>query len=283
MAQRSLFPASRDGYTPFIMGARLDFSGKRVVVTGASSGLGREIARTLAYTEHSNLVIAARRRERLEALKAEIESRSPSRVSIVCVDLGTPEGPETLFREACAGGEVYALVNCAGLTYWGKSLEAPVEKTAQILQVDLVAEVKTCLLFLGHFLSAGRGGILTITSVMAFTPGPYQNAYAAAKHGIQTFMEGLAIEYRGKGIVFSTFAPGGIATELLASAGIDGKFSADNPVNADPRIVAADAVRAFKRGRLVTIPGALYRTATTLARFAPRRLVAWFMERLYRP
>jgi len=265
------------------MGERLDFSGKRVVVTGASSGLGREIARVLAYTEHADLVVAARRRERLEALKAEIESRSSSRVTVVCVDLSTPEGPAKLFREACAGGEVYALVNCAGLTHYGKSLEAPMEKTTQILEVDLVAEVKASLLFLERFLAAGQGGILTITSVMAFTPGPYQNVYAAAKHGIQTFMEGLDVEYRGSGIVFSTFAPGGIATELLALSGLDRKFGPDNPVNLDPAVVAIDAVRSFKRANVVAVPGVFYKVVALLCRIAPQRLVSSFAERLYRP
>ena len=262
---------------------RLDFNGKLVVVTGASSGLGREIARTLAYREKANVVVAARRRERLEELKAEIESRCASRVFVVPVDLGAPAGPDTLFREATAFGEVDALVNCAGVTFYGKTLDASLEQDERIVAVNLAAGMKATMLFLRRFLERGTGAILTITSVSAFVPTPYQNVYSATKHGIQAFMEGLAREYRAQGVTFATFAPGGMATEMFTLSGLDRKFGKDTPFNMDAERAARKALEAFKKGSLCSVQGLLYKVAVFLARRAPRRLVAWAVERIYAP
>ncbi len=262
---------------------RLDFNGKLVVVTGASSGLGREIARGLALREKANVVVAARRRERLEELKAEIESRSASRVCIVPVDLSAPAGPETLFREANAFGEVHALVNCAGVTFYGKTLEASLEQDEQIVAVNLMAGMKATMLFLRRFLERGTGAILTVTSVSAFVPTPYQNVYSVTKHGIQAFMEGLAREYRGHGVTFSTFAPGGMATEMFTLSGLDRKFGKDTSYNMDAEQAARRALASFKKRSLCSVQGLLYKVVVFLARLAPRRLVAWAVERVYAP
>lgn len=233
----------------------IDFAGKLVVVTGASSGLGREIARVLALREGANLVIAARRRDRLEALKAELESKSASRVHVVVVDLGTTDGPERLFREASACGDVFGLVNCAGITFYGRTMEAPLERSLQIVAVNQVAVMKLTLLFLDAFLPRGAGAILSITSVAAFVPWPFQNVYSAAKSAVQSFMEGLAHEYRKSGVSFSTFAPGGMATEMLALSGLDRKHGMDSPFNMHPALSARKALSAFKRHKLCRVPG----------------------------
>ncbi|HTO21851.1 MAG TPA: SDR family NAD(P)-dependent oxidoreductase, partial [Spirochaetia bacterium] len=126
----------------------LDLAGKLVVVTGASSGLGREIARALAVDEKADVVVAARRRDRLESLKTEIESRCPSRVHVLTVDLESPDGPQALFDGATAVGEVFALVNCAGVTFYGRTLDAPADTTRRILAVDQLAVMQVTLLFL---------------------------------------------------------------------------------------------------------------------------------------
>ncbi len=261
----------------------IDFAGKLVVVTGASSGLGREIARCLALREGADLVIAARRRERLEALKAELESQCASRVHVVAVDLGTTDGPETLFREATAIGEVFALVNSTGITYWGRSLDAPMETTLRIVAVNQVAVMKTALLFLPAFVQRGSGAILSVTSAAAFAPLPYQNVYAATKHAVQSFMEGLAREYRGTGVSFSTFAPGGMATEMLVLAGTVAKHPMTSPFNMDPAVAARKAVAAFKKRKLRTVPGLLNKMGMFLFRFAPRGFISWALARDFAP
>ncbi len=261
----------------------LDFGGKLVVVTGASSGLGREIALALALRERANVVVAARRRDRLEALKAEIESCSASCVHVVTVDLEAPDGPQVLFDGATAAGEVYALVNCAGVTYYGRTLDAPAEVNRRIIAVNQVAVMNTTLLFLRAFLHRGSGAILTITSLYGLVPGPYQNVYAAAKHAVQVFMEGLAGEYRGRGIAICTFAAGSMVTEMIQAAGLDRRHGADSSVFLDPSRAARAALSSFKKGRLILIHGILYKTAALLARLTSRRFGVWLSERVMRP
>jgi uncharacterized protein len=261
----------------------IDFSGKLVVVTGASSGLGREIARGLALREGADLVISARRRDRLEALKAELESRCRSRVHIAVVDLGMRDGPETLYREASAAGEVFALVNCAGITFYGKTLEAPLEQSLQIVAVNQVAVMKLSLLFLGDFLRRGSGAILSITSVAAFQPTPFQNVYSSTKHASRSFMAGLAREYRGMGVSFCMFAPGGMATEMLTLSGLARKHGMSSPFNMKPDVAARKAIRTFRKRRLYVVPGIVYKTVMFFFRLAPRKVISWALSKVYEP
>jgi uncharacterized protein len=262
---------------------RPNFAGKLVVVTGASSGMGREIARALAYREGANLCVAARRAPRLEELKSEIESRCATRVHVCTVDLASRDGPETLFRAAESFGEVYALVNCAGVTFYGKTLDATPDEYERMIALNLVGPIKTTMLFLRQFLKRGTGAILTVTSFAAFVPTPFQNCYGATKHALQAFMEGCALEHRGDGIFFSTIAPGGMATEMLTLSGLEKKFGSGNPVTMAPTQAAAFAVRGWKRGKAVIVPGLLYKAVRILVRVAPRWLVADLMYRIYSP
>ena len=259
-----------------------DFRGKLFVVTGASSGLGREIARVLAIREGARVILAARRADRLEQLAAEIGSAGGSRVHVIPVDLSAPTSAQTLFGKATALGEVYGLVNCAGITFYGRTLDAPMEKIDEILSVNLLVEMKTTLLFLGSFLKQGAGAILTVTSASAFMPLPFQNVYAATKHGMQAFMEGLAQEYRDRGVRFCTFAPGGMATEMIRSSGTDKKFKSPI-INMDPAKAARLAVAALRKGKMLSVPGLLYKTIVFLARRAPRRFLAWAARKTYTP
>ena len=264
---------------------QLDFKGKMFVVTGASSGLGREIARLLALQEGADLVVAARRRDRLEALKAEIETASGAavRVHVVPLDASAPDAAQTLFREAQAAGDVFGLVNCAALTFWGRTLDTPEGRQEEMVRVNFQFPMRLTQLFLRVFLERGEGAVLTVTSQAAFVPFPYQNIYAATKHALQAFMEGLAREYRGRGVRVTTVAPGGMATEWLATYGLDRKFSSSNPVNMDPRKAAALAVRALKRGKLLGVPGLLNKVLIFGVRLLPRSAVAAIADWLFAP
>jgi short-subunit dehydrogenase len=262
---------------------RLDFTGRLVVVTGASSGLGREIALSLALREGADVVLAARRRDRLEALKAEIETRSRSRAYVISVDLGEADGPGALFRAAAAIGPVAALVSCAGITYYGRTLDAPQEVTLRIFAVNQLATMKAVMLFLRSFLDRGSGAILVVTSVAGLLTMPYQNAYAASKHAVQSFMDGLSREYHGRGVTLCTFAPGSMATEMVTGAGLDHRYAAGSRVYMDPAKMAREALSSFKRGKSFSIPGVLYKIAVGLSRIAPRRFVLWATGRIYHP
>jgi short-subunit dehydrogenase len=255
-----------------------DFRGTWIVVTGASSGLGREIALALAVREGAHVVLAARRRDKLEQLAEEIRSLSEVQVQVVPVDLADPMGADTLFAAATSGRKVHALVNCAGTTYFGRTLDASMEKIQQILAVNFLVEMRLTLLFLRYFLDQGRGAILAVTSIGAFLPLPFQNVYAATKQGMQAFMEGLAQEYRGTGITFCTFAPGGINTDMIRDTRFGGAV-----MNMDPARAAAHAVDGFKTGRIRHVPGLMARTLLFLVRHLPRSLVVRAAGRIFRP
>lgn len=261
----------------------LDLTGKLVVITGASSGLGREIALSLALEEGAHVVLAARRRDRLEEVKAQIESRSLSRAHVLVVDLADEAAADTLFRCSTAIGEVAAVVNCAGVTFYGATLDAPPDSWRRIIAVNQLASMKTALLFLPYFLQRGSGGILTVTSVYGLVPGPYQNVYAASKHAVQTFMEGLAGEYRGRGVTISTFAAGSMLTEMIQEAGLDRRHGSHRLIFMDPGRTARAAIAAFKKGRVFSVPGILYKIVLFLARVTSRRFGLWLSERVMRP
>ena len=260
---------------------KIDFKGKLVVVTGSSSGIGREIAKDLAMGEGADLLIAARRRDHLEALKKEIEDGSGSRVHTLSLDLGAPGAPETLFREATSLGTVFGLVNCAGATFYGKTFDAPPGKYEQIVALNFVSVMKTSMLFVSYFLERTEGALLNVTSSGGLVPCPYQNVYGATKHAIQEFTEVLAWEYRGRGVAICTFAPAGVDTEMTAAEWLRGKRVGSRSFLMPADKAARFAVRAFKSRKPLEVPGIGNRAGLLLARFLPRRAVAAILGRAF--
>jgi len=261
---------------------KIDFKDKWVVVTGASSGLGRAIARYLAKYEKANLVIAARRKERLEELKKELESAHGTKVEILTVDLSNSIDVDRLFQKAVER-PIYGIVNNAGLTHYGKSEFANMDYYEKMIAVDFKALMHLSLRFLDYFLEKGEGAILNVTSLGAFSTMPYQNIYSACKHAAQTFTEGLNKEYADSNVVISSFAPGGIATEMNVISGLDKKFSLDSPFNMNADRVAKLAVKAFKKKKFLVVPGLLNKVTLFLLRLSSRNFSARAAERTYRP
>ncbi|MHB8054309.1 MAG: SDR family NAD(P)-dependent oxidoreductase [Candidatus Aminicenantales bacterium] len=259
---------------------RISFAERLVVITGAASGLGRELAKRMAIVEKANLVVADCLGDRLETLKTEIEAACPVKVFTVCVDLGVPEGAGILHEKAMAAGDVYALINCAGITFYEKTLDRPFAACRRLIQVNCLTVLETTTAFLGHFIEKGEGAILNISSLAGFVTVPYQNYYAATKHAVQTFSEGLSAEYRKKGIVICTFAPGGIATEMIVKSGLD---KLNDPTLLTPAKAAEIAIRGFKKGKLLNVPGMTSKAVVFLHRFLPRKAVIRAAARLYAP
>lgn len=262
---------------------RLRFENRWVVVTGASSGLGLEIARRLALVERANLIVAARRGDRLAGLKQEIEQRGETKVEPIEVDLSRPDGADTLFQRSTAIGQVYGVVNNAGVTAYGATTRDQLESYDRIIDVNLRSAMRLTLLFLDYLLERGEGGIQNVTSVAAFIPVPYQSIYSASKHALQCFTEALHAENRGRGIAICSFAPGGIATDMLTDSGLDRKFDRDSRLNMRPERAARKAVAAFKKGKAVAVPGLSNRLVVVLSRLLPRRLLLRLAAHAYRP
>ena len=242
----------------------MDLSGRLVVVTGASSGLGRAIARRLVEREHADVIIAARRHDRLEELAAQlhdVEGVAPAgggsrrRVWTSEVDLAATGGPARLMEAVRAieqerGDRVYGLVNNAGVTHYGPVAHMPSEALHRILDLNVTATIDLTHQFLRHVLDEDGGprpggpgpqgaratgtpgaAILTVTSVAAHVPVAYQAVYAASKHALQGFSESLSYELGrlrrtgGPRIVVTAVSPGGIATEMIERSGLDDRFA----------------------------------------------------------
>ncbi|MEE8441701.1 MAG: SDR family NAD(P)-dependent oxidoreductase [Spirochaetia bacterium] len=289
---------------------RFDLEGKLVIVTGASSGLGRAIALALAMDEGADVIVAARRKERLAELSREIRERSGRNAYPVDVDLGTPDGPDALFltaRQIVAGRRrterrrtgrrraerdrvvtsanpgVFGLVNNAGITHYGETVGMDRDAIDSVLQINLLAAMHLSRLFLPLFVARGCGVILNVTSLGAVLPVPYQAVYAASKHGLRAFTESLAAEVRGTGVVVSSFGPGGIDTEMIGSSGLGGRVASGSVFLADPAVIAVKAIRHWKRGVVSGTGGLLLRIASATACLPTGRLIRRITATFYKP
>ena len=261
---------------------KIDFKDKWVVVTGASSGLGEAIALELAEKESANLIITARRVERLTELKERIENDYKREVIVIESDLSDQKSVENLFNESVNKKNIFAVINNAGMTDFNPAYIKDFEKYEKIIEVNMMSLMRLSLMFLEYFKERGEGAILNITSMGAFFPLVYQGAYTASKHGAQVFTEILSKENKNKNITISSFAPGGIATEMLSSSCLDKLRGADDFFNWSAKKVAEKAVRSFKKKKLLSVPGFAYNFGLVLKRILPRKTLLYFLEKSYR-
>lgn len=259
------------------------FRGKLFIVTGASSGLGKALARRLAIHEGADLVVVARRGELLEALASEIGAASASKVTPLVVDLADPDAPARLVQAAFREGDVFGIVNNAGVTKWGATDAFTWEEYEALLRVNALAVMEITLALLPRFRRRGSGAILNVTSEAAFFPLPYQNVYSASKHAAHGFTEALATELRGSGILVTAFAPGGIRTEMMEKSGLSERFPMRSPVLMDPDVVARMAISALKSGRVVSVPGLMNRIQASLLRLIPPGVRRAIIAGVYKP
>ncbi len=261
---------------------RLDFKDKWVIVTGASSGLGEALAIELASKEKANLIITARRKDRLDSLKQKIENEFNTKVIVIESDLSDKKSLEKLYKESIKGREIFAIVNNAGITDFNPAEIKHFDKYEKIVQVNFISLMKLSLYFLDYFKRKGDGAILNITSMGAFFPLVYQGVYTASKHAAQVFTEILNKENERSGITISSFAPGGISTEMLSSSGLDKLRGSDDSFNWSAEAVAKRAIRSFKKGKLVSVPGFIYKFGLILKRILPKKTLLFFLEKSYR-
>jgi len=243
------------------------------LVTGASSGIGLEIARLLA-ARNVDLVIAARRKDRLEALARDLVAAYGVRVDVVEADLARPGAAEELHRRTVAlRPDVTIAVNNAGFGQHATVLEQSLADIRTMLQVDVTALTELSRLFAADMKRAGYGRILLLSSVGAFQPVPMYAVYSAAKAYVLSFGYALDRELRGTGVSVTTVCPGATVTEFHAVAGHE-KTRLIELTSMSAVRVAAIAVRAMFRRRPKVVPGLLNKLMTFLVELAPRALSA---------
>lgn len=253
---------------------RLILKGRYTLVTGASSGLGREMAREIAKHHGGNLVLVARRKDRLEELAKEVEGHG---VKAVCVaaDLSRAEDVDRVFTEATAGREVHGAILNAGVTYFGHHLELPDDRAREILATNVSSVLGLAQKLLHHQLAkAPGGGVMVISSMTGSIPTPYQALYSGTKAFLNTWGVALAEELRGKDVSLTVFAPGGIATEMGEKSGTARKYKKGDVGMMDADVCARAALSAFVARKRYVVPGALNRFNDLVMRFVPKGMQA---------
>lgn len=248
------------------------------VVTGASSGLGREFALALAERGHPVLAVA-RRHERLRALADELNARG-GQVEPLVADLSTAAGIDTVLARA-GEVEVELIVNNAGAASYGPFASLSPERERELLRLNVEAIVTLTHGLLPAMLARGRGGVINLASIVAFQPMPYFAAYAASKAFVLSFSEALAEELRSTGVRVTVVAPGVTETGFADVAGSHHPESR-MPHLQSARVVRA-ALRAHDRGRTLKVVGGSYVLLTIAGRFTPRAVLRRMMRRLWQP
>jgi uncharacterized protein len=257
----------------------MDFHGRRVLVTGASSGLGWEMAKVLAFEHGATIIPVARRIARLEELKREIESKSSVKVEPVAADLSNIDDVDRVFRSAVAGGPLYGAVLNAGITHFGEHHELSWEDFQTMLATNVTGVVRLTTHVLPYLEArAEGGGILVVSSMAGLIPVPYQTAYSATKAFLVNFGCGLFHETRGKNVSVTTFVPGGIQTEMTSGE----RFKALGGWLMPAEECAREAIDCFRRRRYLHAPGIFMRAGTSLMGLLPRQFLAGRLAATYR-
>jgi short-subunit dehydrogenase len=246
-------------------------TGQTALVTGASAGIGRELARLAAKDGH-DLVLVARRRERLEELAAELTAAHGVVVTVIAADLSDGTAPADISeRLRAAGTHIDFLINNAGFGSCGPFSQAALDREVKMIHLNIRALVQLTHLFLPDMLSRKSGRILNVASVAGFLPGPYMATYYASKAFVLSFTEALASELSGTGVTVTASCPGPTETEFAAVAtGSKTKLFQVNVADAAP--VALHAYRAMMAGKVVAIPGLMNKLIAQSTRLSPR---AW--------
>ncbi len=247
------------------------------LVTGASSGIGEQFARSLAARGH-DLVLVARRADRLERLAAEL----PTEAHIIPCDLAA-DAPSIRDRVAELGLQVELLVNNAGFGTSGPFLEQDPDRNAEQVRVNCEAIVTLTHAFLPGMVERGRGGIINVASTAGMQPIPYESVYAATKAFAISFTDALHAELSGSGVRVLTVNPGPVPTEWHQVAGYDSDRVGVVPGAISADQVVREALAAYDRGRRSVIPGRAIRWFIRATRPSPRAVQLRITERLYRP
>jgi short-subunit dehydrogenase len=251
------------------------------LITGASSGLGREFARLFAADGHDVLLVA-RRRDRLTALAEELGGARGVNAHVLAFDLAEPGAPRRIWEEVQTRGiEVDFLINNAGFGQVGPFAAADAKRELEMVQVDVTALLELTGLFLPRMVARRRGRILNIGSTAGFQPGPFMATYYASKAFVNSFTEAIAYELEGSGVTVTLSCPGATATEFAGHAGNDRSLLFRLGA-ADSARVAREAYDAMRAGQRLVIHGITNKVGVQALRASPRAAVLGLTARLNR-
>ena len=241
------------------------------LITGASSGIGYELALLFAKNGH-NLILVARQENKLIQLADDLKKNYLIKILIISLDLSRTDAAEEIFGQVQEKSiHVNYLVNNAGFYVKGAFSETSWEKEQKLIQLQCLNHTQLTKLFLPAMLKQGKGGILNICSTGSFVPGPYNAVYCAAKSFVLSFSEAIAEEVSGSGVTITALCPGGTNTDFQDFS--KKRKSIFFPIMKASR-VAKTGYKALMKGKRVVIPGMCNKIQVFLIRFIPRNLVS---------
>jgi len=254
------------------------------LITGASGGIGYELAKLFAKAHH-NLVLVARNAPRLAQVANELQRQFGITVRTFALDLTEPAAPQSLFEQLQSGGiDIGILVNNAGYGRFGEFAEVPLEESLGQIQLNVTGLTELTKLFLGPMLGRRSGKIMNVASTAGFQPGPLMAVYYATKAYVISFSEALANELDGKGVTVTCLCPGATETGFAGRAGNDESrlFKKLRPM--DAKTVARAGYRGLLKGKTLVIPGFRNWLLAESIRVSPRKVVTaisrWVSEKV---
>ena len=251
------------------------------LITGASSGIGKEFARQLA-ARGMHLVLTARREELLKELAEELHTRHGTRTELIVGDLAGTTFAGHLYETIKSKGiQIELLVNNAGAGYVGTIQDADVRRMAQLVELNIRSLTELTYLYLHEMLTRKHGAIINVASVAAFQPVAYMPVYAASKAFVLHFSEALWAETRDQGVTVMAMCPGTTQTDFFDSAGVGGWLKKHRSQTVDQVVKAA--FKGLRKKRQYYISGWLNYWLSLAVRLAPRRLVVIESMKYFRP
>jgi short-subunit dehydrogenase len=250
------------------------------VVTGASSGIGADIARELARRGYG-VTLVARREERLKELADELAGTHGVRAETVALDVTDAKGRQALAAQL-EDRTVEVLVNNAGFGSGGAFAELETERETLMVRTNVEALIGLTGVFLPGMVERGHGAILNVASLIAFQPVPYQATYGATKAAVLSFSEALHQEVRGRGVTVTAVCPGPVHTEFGEAGGFGGDDERiPERLWLESEKVAADAVRGLENGDRVVVPGLRNQVLALYGQHLPRSLLLPLLRYVY--
>ena len=247
---------------------------KYVLITGATSGIGYELAKLFAKDGY-NLVIAARNKNELQNTSAELERQFGIDVITFSKDLFDSENAFDLYNEIILKGiQIDVLVNDAGQGHYGEFIDTDIHRELSIIQLNISSLVVLTKLFLQDMVKRGEGKILNLSSVASKIPGPFQSVYHGTKAFVQSFTEAIRNEVKDSGVVVTALLPGATDTDFFNKADMEGSKVVQEGKLADPADVAKDGYNALMKGDDMVISGFKNKIQVAMSNILPDSTVA---------
>jgi len=252
---------------------------KTALITGASGGIGYELALLFAR-DRFDCILVARSEDKLKALAARLESEFRVKTLVLKKDLSKPAVVDEIYEEVSAAAmPVDVLVNNAGFPVFGLFTDTNLESELEMLQVNVVALTELTKLFLKGMVERRYGRILNLASTAAFEPGPLMAVYYASKAYVLSFSEALANELRGSGVTVTTLAPGPTRTGFQKRGELEDSRLVQGQI-ADAASVALAGYRGLMAGKTIVIPGFSNKLIPWVVRLSPRGVVTRVVHRM---